>query len=289
MFGYITPDKSKLLQQDFVLYRAFYCGVCLQIGRDYGNIPRFTTSYDITFLSALVHDVTSQEVEFKECRCLGNPLTKKLTVCENPLLKTLCAVNLILTYHKLNDDVIDGGGLKKKLARKYMSKSHLKAKEIAPGVDEIVSKWYDELRALEKANESSIDKVSHCFAMMLKSIAVKIVGDKSSEEFASLCYNIGKFVYIADALDDIDEDAKSGNYNPFLVGKSFSSRRKFITDNRDEIEFLFACTVNRATESFNKMKFTQSYNLLKNVVYYGLREKVKQLLASEKKLSRPEI
>ena len=289
MFGYITPDKSKLLQQDFVLYRAFYCGVCLQIGRDYGNIPRFTTSYDITFLSVLTHDATNQAVDFKQCRCLGNPLTKKLTVCENPLLKKLCAVNLILTYHKLTDDVIDGGGLKKKLARKYMEKPYKKAKEIAPGIDEIVSEWYEKLRVLEKEKESSIDKVSHCFATLLKRVAVELVGENASEEFASLCYNIGKFVYIADALDDIDEDAKSGNYNPFLVGREFTTRREFIQNNRDELEFLFACTVNRATESFNNMKFTQSYTLLKNIVYCGLREKTKQLLQSEKKLPRPEI
>lgn len=289
MFGYITPTKSKLLQQDFVLYRAFYCGICLQIGKDYGNLPRFTTSYDITFLSVLVHDILAQEVEFCECRCLGNPLTKKLTVKGNPLLEKLCAVNTILTYHKLNDDVIDGGGVKKKIARKFMTKAYNKAKVKADGADEIVKKWYDELRVLEKAQERSVDKVSHCFAMLLRSLGQYLLGDKKDENFSALCYNIGKFVYIADALDDIDDDAKSGNYNPFLVGHEFNGRKEFIESNRENLEFLFACTVNRAIESFNRMRFCQSYTLLKNIVYCGLRDKTDELLASEKKLPRPQI
>ena len=289
MFGYITPSKSTLLKQDFVLYRAFYCGICLQIGKDYGNLPRFTTSYDITFLAVLAHDFLNQPVEFSECKCIGNPIKKKLTVVSNPLLEKLCAVNTILSYHKLCDDVIDGGGINKKIARKFMQKAYRKAKLKADGADEIVSFWYENLRQMEKANESSVDKVGHAFASLLSQLCNYVVDGKGDANFLALCYNIGKFVYIADALDDIGDDAKGGNYNPFLVGCEYNGRKEFIAQNRDELKFLFACTVNRVAESFNKMKFCQSYTLLKNIIYVGLREKVNELLLSEKKLPRPEI
>jgi hypothetical protein len=289
MFGYVTPVKDKLRQQDFVLYRSFYCGICAQIGRDYGALPRFTTTYDATFLALLSHDVTEQEVEFEESRCIGNPFTKKLMIKGNELLKRVCASNVILSYYKLYDDVIDEGGVKKRLARAAMNKAYKKAVYLMPAVDEIVKRRYEELRKMEKSGEGSVDKVAHCFAMLLRETCEVVVKGKCDENFLSLCYNVGKFIYLIDALDDVGDDAKSGSYNPFLVGKTFENRKKFFADNAQEISFVLACTVNRATECFNSMKFTQSYTLLKNIVYDGLREKVEEVLKSDKKIPNPKI
>lgn len=290
MFGYVTPVKSELRDQDFVLYRAFYCGICAAIGRNYGSLPRFTTTYDVTFLSLLVHDVTSQDVEFYEAKCVGNPFQKKVMIRGNELLDRLCAANIIMTYYKLLDDVIDGGGGKKRLARAAMKKPYLKAVKVLPQADEIMKRRYGELRDLEKAGEKSIDRVAHCFASLLKEVAFCIIGDKADDNTLSLCYNIGKFVYLIDALDDVDEDAKKGNYNPFLAAYgSFTSRKEFYETHRDEIAFSLNSTVNRAIECFNGMSFTQSYSLLKNIVHVGLRNKVKEVLDSDKKLPNPKL
>lgn len=264
MFGYVTPVKSELRDQDFVLYRAFYCGICAAIGRNYGSLPRFTTTYDVTFLSLLVHDVTSQDVEFYEAKCVGNPFQKKVMIRGNELLDRLCAANIIMTYYKLLDDVIDGGGGKKRLARAAMKKPYLKAVKVLPQADEIMKRRYGELRDLEKAGEKSIDRVAHCFASLLKEVAFCIIGDKVDDNTLSLCYNIGKFVYLIDALDDVDEDAKKGNYNPFLAAYgNFTSRKEFYETHKDDIAFSLNSTVNRAIECFNGMSFTQSYSLLK--------------------------
>ncbi len=288
MFGYVTPLKSELRPQDFILYRSFYCGICVEIGKQFGSLPRYTTTYDVTFLSVLVHDVMRQEVEFFEGRCIGNPFTKKVMVKQNALLTRLCAANILLSYYKICDDVIDGGGIKGRIAKAAFSKAYKKAKEMLPEVDAIISTRYDELRALEKEKESSIDRVSHSFATLLREVVRSITG-KTDENLLALCYNVGKFVYLIDALDDIDEDSKSGNYNPFLVGREFINRKHFFETNHDEISFILSCVVNRATECFNKMDFEQSYTLLKNIIYSGLREKVKELLSSGKKLPRPKI
>ncbi len=291
MFGYVTPLKEQLRQQDYALYKAFYCGVCVQIGKDYGSLPRFSTTYDITFLSLFTHDILSQEVQFKEGKCIGNPFQSKLIVEGNPLLERLCASNVIMAYYKLSDDVIDGGGGgKRRLVRSLCKKAYRKAVEKMPKVDEILKNRYAELREMEKAGETSIDKVSHSFASLLREVTAEILGDGAPENALALCYNIGKFVYLIDALDDIDEDAKSGNYNPFLAsGKVFEGRKKFFDDNKAEIEFTLACTVNRTIECFNSLKFSQSYTLLKNIIYDGLRAKVTEVLSSEKKLPRPRI
>ena len=38
-----------------------------------------------------------------------------------------------------------------------------------------------------------------------------------SDDLRQVGFYIGKFIYLMAALDDVEKDKKSGNYNPFLV------------------------------------------------------------------------
>lgn len=290
MYGYVVPVKENMNQADFVLYRAFYCGICKATGKMYGQFPRFTTNYDIVFLSVLLHDISSQEVEFAKGGCICNPFKKKATVARNDLLDKVVSANIILSYYKVSDDIIDGDGVKKKLVRKVLNRAYKRAKNHMPKVDEIINSSYKALNALEKAETVGIDRVSHCFASLLMDVAKEILGSKTDDNLLKLCYNVGKFVYIADALDDIDEDAKKKRYNPFLLEfKNYKSRQQFLNDNRAELEFICAAAVNRAIECFNNLSFSQSSSLLANIIHYGLRDKVNQIFRSTKKLEKPRI
>lgn len=290
MYGYVTPFKPQLKMQDFVLYRAFYCGLCKATGKLYGQAPRFTTNYDMTFLAALLHDYTAQDATFKEERCVCNPFKKKPCIQRNPLFDKLAAVNLILSYYKALDGVIDREGVKKRVAKSALARPYKKAKQTFPEADDIVRTSYERLRELERANAAGLDRVAHPFADMLRQLAVCLMGEHADEEKAAVCYNIGKFVYLTDALDDIDEDYKKKRYNPFIAEYGFDGDRvKFLTERRAELEFVLSVTVNRAIESFNNCQYTQSYDLLSNVVHIGLRQKVIELLDSTEKLKYPKI
>ncbi len=298
MYGYVVPLKDKLSQADFGLYRAFYCGICKATGRRYGQLPRFTTSYDVTFLSVLITDYIYGEANFNNERCLLNPFRKKTVVVESELLSRIVALNVILAYAKADDDVIDDG-FKKRFARKMLKKAYRKAVKDLPQADEIVKKGYADLREIEKRNERSIDVSSDCFATILMELCKLLCADKTSEHIERLFYNVGKFVYLADALDDVDEDCKKNRYNPLLAHFGLTEqtkkqrkqfvRKEFINNYRPQLEFIFATCINRAIECFNSIVFTGAYDLLKNVVYYGLRDKTMQLLNSEKKLPFPKI
>ena len=288
MYGYVVPVKAELNTADFCLYRAFYCGICKATGKIYGQLPRFTTNYDMVFLSVLLHDYAKQEVAFSNEGCICNP-KKKTIVCRNELFDKIVAVNILLSYNKANDDVIDGGGIKKKTVRRMLKKHYLKAKQLLPQADEVISDRYAELLKLEKSGAVGIDRVAHCFASMLRELGLMLTG-ASDEALGGLLYNVGKFVYLADALDDIDEDFKKKRYNPFLCEHGdYESRAQFISKHRDELTFTLASTVNRAIQCFNSMVFTGASDLLKNIVYKGLRSKCDELLGSIKKLAPPKI
>lgn len=290
MYGYVVPAKEQMNIADFMMYRAFYCGICKATGKIYGQLPRFTTNFDIVFLSVLLHDFTVQEVCFESKGCVCNPFKKKTTVCRNELLDKIVETNLILCYYKTVDGVRDREGIKKSIARKILYKHYKKAKAALPEIDSLVKEKYEALFKLEKQNFQGVDRAADCFASMLQGIAASILKEKADDNILKLCYNVGKFVYLADALDDIDEDFKKKRYNPFLaVFPEFLNRRQYIEKYNDELQFILAVTVNRAIECFNRITFTQSSDLLRNIIHKGLRQKTEELFKSVKKLPVPKI
>ena len=198
--------------------------------------------------------------------------------------------NIIMSYYKTRDGVLDGEGLKNRVAARMLSGPYKKARKAMPKIDDIVRTRYEKLFELEKSGTVGIDRVSDCFASLLQDVAKELLQDKADENILKLCYNVGKFVYLADALDDIDEDFSKKRYNPFLVMyNDYTGRREFFEKHKDELTFILSVTVNRAIECFNQITFTQSSDLLRNVIHRGLRDKADELFRSTKKLPKPRL
>lgn len=289
MYGYVVPDKSTLTMSDYVLYRSFYCGMCCQTGGLYGALPRLTTNYDFAFFSALLHDYSAQNVVIEEHGCILNP-KRKAILQSNPLLMRLAAANIMLSYQKADDGVIDGDGIKYRVVRRALKKSVGKAKKQYPDIWAAIKKSYDMQRDIEKSGVKSIDRAADPFANLLKILPELILGVQTDDNLKGLCYNIGKFVYLVDALDDIADDSKHKRYNPFLATYGeFSDRKSFIAAHRAQLEFCFNGICARAQQCFNGIRFSQSYTLLRNIVFGGLPRKIEQLLDSDKKLKNPRV
>lgn len=316
MFGYVVPEGKTLSRRDFSMFQSTYCGLCLSNKATYGNWARLTTNYDATVLGLLLIEAVRPQVEFGTCRCIGD-FRKKPFVRDGAFLSRLRDANILLCSYKIVDDETDGGS-KHRAMRRILKKPTAAAKAALPDADRAIAEGYARLRALERAKETSIDRAADCFAKLLENLAVCLVRNmiaddgvtyssgESAEEraarlaegsdyltnFRGLCYNIGKFVYLADALDDLAEDAKKGNYNPFLAaypdfGKG--GKRAFVKKRESDLRFCFNATVNRAVSCLNRLPLTQVGDLLRNVVYGGLRAKTEELFAAKKKLPPPRL
>ncbi len=289
MYGYIVPDKSKLRASDFVLYRAFYCGMCCETGRRYGQLPRFTTNYDFAFLSALLHDYVQADIVIEEHGCILNP-KKKAILQQNPLLARLAAANIMLSYQKADDGVRDGDGIKYRAVRRMLEKPCKQAKALCPEIWARLETAEREQADCEKADTKGLDRAADPFASLMRDLPELIVGGQTDDNLKGLCYNIGKFVYLVDALDDIADDFKSKRYNPFLATfGGFTGRKRFIDAHRDDIEFCLRGICGRAAQCFGGLRFTQSYSLLKNIVFDGMKSKTDELLGSTGKLKNPRL
>lgn len=308
MFGYVLPDSRTMERRDFAMFQAAYCGLCLSTKKKYGNFPRFTTNYDSAVLGLLLIEATKPQIEFGAARCIGDP-RRKVYVKDCDLWQTLVDVNMIMCGYKLEDDRNDGGG--HGVMRRLLKKPFETARGNLPEIDGIFRAGYERLRGMEKANVASLDRTSDCFASMLRDMLLAVVRDKKdksaagdvyydmshtderyTENLAGLGYNIGKYVYLADALDDIEEDAAAKRYNPFLAvwpGLGKGGRAEYIEAHRGEISFALASTINRARACFGALPLTHVGGLLSNIVNDGLRRKADELLSSRKKLPRPTL
>lgn len=289
MYGYIVPDVGTLRASDFVLYRSFYCGVCCETGRLCGQLPRFTTNYDFAFLSALLHDFAQADIVIEEHGCVLNP-KRKAILQSNPLLTRLVYANLMLCYKKADDGVRDGDGVKYKVVRRMLGKHVKKAVAACPELWARVERFDAEQAAVESNAVTSLDRAADPFASLMRDLPALIIGTPTNTSLQGLCYNVGKFVYLMDALDDIADDVKSKRYNPFSAAfGSFTTRKAFIAEHAEEISGTLNGVCVRAEQCCDELKLTQSGSLIHNIVKNGMRSKTAEIMASTKKLKSPRL
>lgn len=276
MFGYLNINK-KLEDGQRGLWQTFMCGLCFSTKKLFGNVPRMFISNDINLFNVLFHSVQQIDVQVEKSRCFSHPVKKRTVLKPTELTDKLAVANVLLTYLNIYDDVVDDGGLKKKTALSLYKKAYKKAQKMWTKLDEIFCSRYNRLRELEKNNCNSIDAVAHSFALLSQDFCKTILGENTSEYAETLCYNIGKWIYLIDALDDAEKDVKKHNYNPFISCYS-AHTAKDLLQYKDEIVFLMYAVLNRIAQSFNDMNLSKYTCVLKNVLLDSIREKTQQVL-----------
>lgn len=279
MFGYIKPDEPYLYKKDDVLYKALYCGTCKCLGKNCGQRARFTLTYDITFLSLIIHNIKGVDVEIKKSHCVTH-FFRKRPMAKIDEIGLFCAdVNVILSYNKLLDDITD---LNKGKAKKiFLKKAYKRACKRNFEIDKIVREEYENLRCLEKENCSSLDVVCDPFANMLKRISCFSLNEKSNESTENLFYQLGKWIYLIDALDDIEKDIKNKNYNPFIVlygNNAFNETRK-----NKELIFVLNGIFTTIKNELNNINFCFNRDLIDNILLRGLPTETQRILRKELK------
>lgn len=276
MFGYVNADKPNMLMKDYAAYRAFYCGLCKTLGRRFSQLTRFTVNYDIAFLTLLAHNYRKIQPEFKEERCIAHPVGKKFPVVQdNEAQRTVADINIILAYYKIKDDINDGGGVKYGALKAFVNNKFKKCYQNYPELCKSVGNHYERLNVLEKAGEKNIDKLADCFAGMMVDVGRAAAG-KNDDNLDALCYNLGRWIYFIDAVDDLKKDAEEGKFNPFLAGAALDK------ENEDAIyekaAFNLKTAVAEIRRAYDKMDISVAEGPLSNIIYCGLRQRTEMIL-----------
>ena len=280
MFGYISPARPYLYIKDLDLYKAMYCGICKSMGKYCGQISRLTLNYDVTFLSVFLHNVAGEDVEIKRERCAVHWLKRRPVVKFDGITERLASLNVILAYYKLTDDIEDEN--RGKFKRIFFKRAYKRAAKKEPSLNKIVNDRYCELSKIEKENCSSLDYAAEPFAMMMKEICREILQEKGGGAALEFAYNVGKWLYLIDALDDFEKDKKSGSYNVFVAAYPDAENFKIlINEHRDDIYLTFSSVISKLKEVNEETEYKFNRDLTDNIVLKGIPYKTEQIIKKE--------
>lgn len=276
MFGYISPDRPYLFIKDEELYKAMYCGVCKGIGEGCGQTARSALTYDMAFMSALIHNINGVDVKVEKKRCAAHLIKKRPMANTDELTILLGYVNTALAYYKLADDVADG---EKRGALKFLYKKGFKrAQKKYPRICNIIKEQTDAQAKLEKEGCAVIDMACEPSANMIKLISREAFGDKATEFTDILMYAVGKWIYLADALDDYDKDVKKGRYNVLYNAYKKPTKAEAVKENEAELIFVFDSLFADMRYALNNIKFYFNHDLTDNIILRGIPVKTRVLL-----------
>lgn len=221
MFGYVKVDSGELKVREYEFYRGTYCGLCRAMGKCTGQCSRMTLSYDFAFLAICRMALENPSVRFEQKRCFVHPFKKRNVMARFPLLDYCAGAAALLNYHRVKDDLCDERGLKKwraRLALPFVARARKKAiKQGLATLDTAIADGLGRLSELEKAAPRSVDAPAAVFGDILADIMAYGLEEGDARIAAALGRAVGRWIYIADALDDATEDEARGRYNPFLL------------------------------------------------------------------------
>ena len=274
MFGYLQIHKDELKVKEYEAYKSVYCGLCKQLGRDYGFLTRLILSYDCTFYAILLMSLKRSCTGFSDGRCKFNPLKKcKFADCKDNAYSKASALSVISAYYKVVDDIDDSGFFKRialKIAKPFFGRRQKKAARRFHEIENIVSEMMKNQKAAENDELVTIDKAANPTAKMISDLAALEGGnDLQKRVLSEFGYQIGRWVYLIDAADDYEKDKKSGNFNPFI---------KADINDKDYINSVLSQSLARAYDAYNLLDIIDFKPIIDNMMLYGFPNKQNAVL-----------
>lgn len=282
MFGYVTPCKMELKIKDFEKFKAYYCGLCKSIKNNFGNLPRLSLNYDMTFLALLLDSLSEENFKVEKQFCGLHPIKKRVVLIENSAINYAAFCNVLLTYFKLLDNFTDENSFTSKIYATFLNQYLKKTPKRYNGTTLEISDILKILNLEEQQYSGKcLDELSHHFADLTGYILSAYEKDKYYNDILyTLGYNLGKWIYIIDAYDDLEKDIKEHKFNAIngvynTEGLPFN---EIISLVKERVNFTLTMCAEGCIENLNKLPIKRNYDLIYNILQYGLMEKMDKVI-----------
>ena len=267
MFGFVLPNLESLEEAQRQRYRSVYCGVCRSLKDRYGQACRLTVSYDMTFLALVLGSLYEPEETCGEARCPVHPMQPQ-PFARSKYTDYAADLSVALAYHKMLDDWHDDHALRARGGALALAGAYRRAKKRLPRECEAVEAAMADIRAIEQralrarnqgAPPPLPDEAANRFGMMLGDLFAH-EDDFWVSDLRRFGARLGKFVYVMDAAMDIEDDSRTGSYNPFA---DMESTKEALREN---LEFLAA----GMTDAFERLPLERDVQVMRSVLYAGV-------------------
>ena len=96
--------------------------------------------------------------------------------------------------------------------------------------------------------------------------------DEFEKDLKTIGFNIGKYIYLLDAYEDLDKDYKKGRYNPFI---DYIDKREELKVRVDKLISISLGMLGRGVDNLN-LKMNTS--IIENIVYSGVYLRYQNIL-----------
>lgn len=264
MFGYVITNCKTLSQEEQARFQAMYCGMCHTLKQRYGNLGRFTLSYDLTFVAMVLSALYEPEERAGRERCLPHML-KPHDYILAPTLDYAVDMNIALAYHKCADNWQDDKNPLYAAAQRALRGAYGRVKSLHPEKCRAIEEWMEGIRAIEASGREEIDLPMNLTGRMFGSL-FQYRQDFWSDALWRVGDGLGRFIYFMDAYDDLEKDIRRGKYNPL---RPLAARADYEELCKDAMTMAMA----DCAEAFEELPVLRDANLIRNILYSGVWSK----------------
>lgn len=218
MFGYLRLPEKLLSAEEQTLYRSVYCGICAAVKRLYSNAERFLLPYDAIFPALLWLGLSEEPLKTENRTCAASVFKTHPVGVDHPALDAAAHAALWTGMRKLEDDALDGEHGMKTVRKIYADAARISDEHFPKSSAMEGKAALKTLHDLEKEGCSRLDAVAFASGRLTAAVFTSgPIPEEHRETVSELGLEMGRWVYLADAVDDLEKDRKSGSYNCLLA------------------------------------------------------------------------
>jgi hypothetical protein len=251
MFGIIRPCRHRMSEGMAASWVAHLCGLCLALRDGHGQFARVATNYDGLIISVLVEAQSTATADLR--RTAGPcPLRGMRTapVAKGEGARLAAAVSLVLASAKVRDHVEDADGAfarrpvaaaARTVARRWDRAGARTGGDLGfdtavlvdavgrqGAVEAVAGPGTPVLAVTEPTETATAAAFAHTAVLAGRP------GNRAALEEAGRLF--GRLAHLLDAVEDLDEDARTGAWNPLTAtGTDLAEARRLCDDARHGI------------------------------------------------------
>ncbi len=279
MFGFIRPVKPELRVKEADRFQQVYCGLCHAIRARYGRFYTLFLSYDMTFFALVAGAAKADTAPPCMKRCDAHPVTKR------PCAAGGCGARNGGGRERaahLSQDSATAWRTKRAQSARWplccagweSAATNGRARACRKRTRRCVQAL-DDLQTLEREKCASMDRAADASARMTAAVVPR-TGDERERILRQMFYQIGRWIYLLDAAQDVAEDLKQDHYNPVVL--RYGLRAPDITEIKQPLERTLERSLADVCMAFDLLDAQRDEGLIRNIIFLGMPVVTRQVL-----------
>lgn len=276
MVGYLKPNFKKMTDSQKKEYKSFYCGLCKALKKEYEYIGISCLNYEVTSFLLLLQGLEENRNAVFHGSCTISPFVPVPYVdYHEEKFSYASSISVLVAFFEIKDNLIDEGGVKWKLAEKFLSKKISKSANLLKqnfcNIEKLLNEYYEK----EYVNSSQFYTLVKANGDLVEAFLRPLINtcdDELTFLLSKLANLLGQWIYLVDACDDFALDIKKNKFNPILK-----------IDNKSNIFYIIESIETGICEIVKNLPLKNYKNIIEFIYIENLKDvSYKVLLKNQK-------